>query len=109
MAVISKRSRGSVNDMLAAMKDALGDQSVEQSTVAAASDADLDYIAQVEQYIAMQIPVAEIFIVGRPYGSIHLNTFHTVKFRAKTQARSKPFAHGYIESDFATVIKRAFT
>lgn len=51
MAVISKRSRGSVNDMLAAMKNALGNGVVEQSTVAAASDTDLDYIAQVEQAV----------------------------------------------------------
>ena len=47
MAVISKRSRGSVNDMLAAMKNALGDEVVEQSTVAAASDIVLAYISQV--------------------------------------------------------------
>lgn len=51
MANISRRSRGSVDEMLAAMKSALGDQTVEQSTVAAASDADLDYIAQVEQAV----------------------------------------------------------
>ena len=38
MAVISKRSRGSVNDMLAAMKTALGEQSVEQSTSIEASE-----------------------------------------------------------------------
>lgn len=37
--------------MLPAMKDALGDQSVEQSTVAAASDIDLEYIAEVEQAV----------------------------------------------------------
>ena len=51
MAVISKRSRGSVNDMLAAMKNALGNGVVEQSTVAAASDIDLVYISQVEQAV----------------------------------------------------------
>ena len=51
MAVISKRSRGSVNDMLGAMKNALGDEVVEQSTVAAASDIDLAYISQVEQSV----------------------------------------------------------
>ena len=51
MAVISKRSRGSVNDMLAAMKNALGNGVVEQSTVAAASDIDLAYISQVEQSV----------------------------------------------------------
>lgn len=51
MANISRRSRGSVDEMLAAMKSALGDQIVEQSTVAAASDADSDYIAQVEQAV----------------------------------------------------------
>lgn len=52
MAVISKRSRGSVNDMLAAMKNALGDEVVEQSTaVSAASDIDLEYIALVEQAV----------------------------------------------------------
>lgn len=51
MAMISKRSRGSVNDMLAAMKDALRDQTVEQSTIAAASDIDLEYISEVEQAV----------------------------------------------------------
>lgn len=51
MAMISKRSRGSVNDMLAAMKDALRDQTVEQSTIAAASDIDLEYISQVVQAV----------------------------------------------------------
>lgn len=51
MAMISKRSRGSVNDMLAAMKDALGGQTVEQSTIAAASDIDLEYISEVEQAV----------------------------------------------------------
>lgn len=52
MANIARRSRGSVNDMLAAMKDALRDQSVEQSTaVSAASDVDLEYISQVEQAV----------------------------------------------------------
>ena len=51
MAVIPKRSRGSVNDMLAAMKDALRDQTVAQSTIAAASDIDLEYISEVEQAV----------------------------------------------------------
>lgn len=51
MAVISKRSRGSVNDMLAAMKNALGNDVVEQSTVAAASDIDLEYISEVVQAV----------------------------------------------------------
>lgn len=51
MDVISKRSRGSVNDMLAAMKNALGDEVVEQSTVAAESDIDLAYISQVVQAV----------------------------------------------------------
>lgn len=52
MANIARRSRGSVNAMLAAMKDALGDESVEQSTaVSAASDVDLEYISQVEQAV----------------------------------------------------------
>ena len=51
MANISRRSRGSVNDMLAAMKNALGDEVVEQSTIAAASDIDLAYISQVEQSV----------------------------------------------------------
>ena len=51
MAMISKRSRVSVNDMLAAMKDALRDQTVEQSTIAAASDIDLEYISQVVQAV----------------------------------------------------------
>lgn len=51
MAKISRGSRGSINDMLSAMKDALGDQSVEQSTVAAASATDLEYISQVEQAV----------------------------------------------------------
>lgn len=51
MTVISKRSRGSVNDMLAAMKNALGNDVVEQSTVAAASDIDPAYISQVVQAV----------------------------------------------------------
>lgn len=55
MAVISKRYRGSVNDMLAAMKNALGDEVVEQSTVAAASDIDLAYISQVEQAVLEKV------------------------------------------------------
>lgn len=51
MAKISRRSKGSVDDMLAAMKDALRDQTVEQSTIAAASDIDLEYISEVVQAV----------------------------------------------------------
>lgn len=50
MAKISRRSKGSVDDMLSAMKNAVGDSTVEQSTIAAVSDSvNMDYIAQVEQ------------------------------------------------------------
>lgn len=38
MSIISKRSRGSIDDMLSAMKRALRDQSVEQSTSIEASE-----------------------------------------------------------------------
>ena len=37
--------------MLSAMKDALKDQTVEQSTIAAASDIDLEYISEVVQAV----------------------------------------------------------
>lgn len=53
---ISRRSKGTTNNMLEAMKRTLEDHSVEQSTtVSAASDIDVEYIAQVEQSVVNKV------------------------------------------------------
>ena len=77
MAMISKRSRGSVDDMLAAMKNALGNGVVEQSTVAAASDIDLAYISQVEQAVLDRVESEADDIV---FQEAHDALYCTVKY-----------------------------
>lgn len=69
MAKISRRSKGSVDDMLSAMKNALGNDAVEHSTVAAATDVDLDYIKEVEEAVMEKVGDEADDIVFKERGS----------------------------------------